>query len=488
MACRIKHIAIRMWMTRLTLYVPCCIIYCLQLSTLLVADDASPPSHCLHRNRTIDCRNKNINATFSFRISNVDYYNVLDLGENNLNSIPRAAFASLSNLTTLLLDSNRISSIDISAFDGVTSLVDINLANNRLVKTPAALCSLKKLQDLNITGNPITPARLDSICEKPFIGTVLMTLGKCLTSFSFGKEGLINQWPNALRHLNDLRKLHVTGLDVPVTSLIRFHDYRLTLKSLTFENSNLTELPSNIAELTELEELHIDHNKYNFSLEHTIEFIVDTVKVLSFKYDGKTSFSSKIRFPSHLQNLSLEGNNIKVLTDEFIQTLIPTNISVLSLKNCDLRRVPASLSDVKTIKYVDLSNNKIVTIEAHDLTYLPNLLNLTLAFNPLKHISFNAFIGINSLRFVDLSNTDVTFISKGLANLRSLEYLDLTNTGMECTCDMVWVRLWFDENEMIGQHVTVKGACTTIDRYIDDYINRRLPTCPEYIFKTSGIR
>ena len=445
---------------------------------------APDPCHC--HQTVVDCNNKSLQTIVTFKYINIDSFDTLDYGGNMLTSLPAASFSELS-LTALYINDNNISHVHEMAFHGHEKyLLILNLANNDLTTLPVALARLRVIKVLDVSGNPIFvyPHIKDSLPQTPKEqdSAVLSLLGDSLEEFSFGHTSALIEWPDTLRHLQQLRVLKIIGSDIDLLFKGSFDGFTYTLKSLTFQYANLKQVPTAIASLKQLEELHFDHNQFaegdKIIINETFKGIGSTLKVLSLEYSNFKHFPSAIRFLSNLKNLSLEGNDFIYISDESVFDLKQTKVSFLNLRKCGLKRTPGSISALKTLETLDLSFNDIVTIEYGDIQNLPLLKNLSYRANPIKYISPSTFNELVALTYLDLSETSLTYLSEGILNLKNIQILDLTNTRMDCTCDMFWVKRWMNSLET---GIRIDGNCETIDSLIQEYLNKRIPKCPDYI-------
>lgn len=442
------------------------------------------PEPCLCHGIVIDCRNKGLDTIPSFKYKNVDAFKTLDMGGNRLTDLPPSAFSELS-LTSIYLDNNNISKVHEMAFHGhEKELVVLNLANNNLQQLPIAVGRLGVIKILDISGNPIDSSPHIDAKNKTVDGlttSVMIDIGDSIEEFSFGHKLTLRNWPFSLRHLQQLEILKIIGCNIGLLYQGSFHGFTETLKSLTIEHSQLKQVPVAIEELQHLEELHIDYSENDIGdkmiIKEPFEQVSSSLKVLSLRYNKLKQFPSVMKYLIHLQILSLEGNYFTYISDENVQDLKQTNVSILILKNCKLKRIPSSISELKTLTELDLSYNAIVTIEHGDIQNSFSLKNLSLKANPLKYIARSSFTGLESLKYLDLSHTNMTYISEGIQNLYSLETFDLSDTPMECTCDMFWVKRWMD---IFGGALRIHGLCDTIDSLIQEYLNTRVPKCPDY--------
>ncbi|XP_061179593.1 G-protein coupled receptor GRL101-like [Saccostrea echinata] len=84
------------------------------------------------------------------------------------------------------------------------------------------------------------------------------------------------------------------------------------------------------------------------------------------------------------------------------------------------------------LQYLDLSYNKIFSINNEDLEELPNLLYLILHENRLTHIQEKAFDKLTKLIHLDLSNNNLRNLNRGhFLYLSRLQYLNIQNNDVK---------------------------------------------------------
>lgn len=445
---------------------------------------------CVCTPGVIDCSGHSFASIPAFKTSG--NFRILLLGNNSLMTVPDNAFASL-NVSTIDLSNNQIVTIGSRAFAGVTStLKNLNLAHNNLTTLPTAIGDLSHIEELDVSWNPIPGYKPGSHHHHGTDGLengVMRNIGDSITSFKFGNPTMTS-WPQSLDHLSQLKQLTVAGVNIPYWPAQCFHGFEQTLKSLTIDSASLDAVPLGISMLTQLKELHLDHLNVphpdgrpstfgdDSMISAPFHSLAMTLEVLSLNYDGLTTFPEGIKDLQKLRKISLDGNDLQFVSDEAIQLLNNANVSSMSLKNCNLKRVPGAISDLTNLVELDLSENKIRSIESTDLQNLYSLQILRLNTNPLKYVSDNSLCGLNKLKEFSLVNTSLTEISQSFKNLRQLARLDLRLSEIDCTCDMTWVSDWM---KCQGEStVEIGGECETIEQGIMDYIKKRLPNCPGF--------
>ncbi|KAL3848487.1 hypothetical protein ACJMK2_019340 [Sinanodonta woodiana] len=403
-------------------------------------------------------------------------YTVLHLGGNNLTRIQARVFANIT-VHTIRLDNCNLNYIDENAFEGIEQYITtLDLRNNHLARTghslPNALLHLKKLQYLDVSGN--------GFHARDYNDVVMRSIGASLTTFIFGDSATLQEWPAGLHHLQQLATLDVEGGFLPIIPPQAFHGFEVTLRNLTFNNVNTYTVPLGIASLRNLSELHLD-NLQGFSdaslTEQAFEGVGRTLRILSLRNDGLTVFPTVIKYLHNLESLTLDENKLEFISDDSIALLQQRNVNSLSLKTCDLSRVPGAISNIRGLKQLDLSNNRITSIEQNDVQNMTNLRNLSLAGNPLEYVSNKSFSGLDNLQTMDLSSTHLVVISQAIEHLLGLTTLDLSNNKIDCTCDLVWLKRFL---VCYKKTITIKGECESIYMGIQDYVNLFIPNCLAY--------
>ena len=462
-------------------------------------DPNCPARHpCLCTIGILNCEAKNLTVIPSLSGSTTFMYPIVKLGNNGISTIGAAAFVGLAsvNVSTLLLDHNSINRIEVGAFAGIENSIRVlNLAHNRLLNLPIPVGKLSILTSLDVSSNPIPGySRHGRYGSDGLTDSVMTQIGDKLKKFSFGSKDALKTWPRSLNHLIRLQELKVSGSSVMFFPANAFYGFTITLKKLTIENAALAAVPIGINSLVNLEELHLDNLGYPFGDDSMISApfsnLAGTLKVLSLKNDSLTVFPEVIQQLSALENLTLDGNNLQFVSDDAIKLLITANVSTLSLRNCNLKRVPGAISDLTYLLNLDLDGNQIRSLESTDLQNLNHLKTLSVSSNPLRYISDNALCGLNELVDFYLINTSLTEVSRSFQILQKLKHLDLTDSRIDCTCDITWMKKWKENCQLSETKVEIDGNCETINQGIEYYINNRLRECPDYteeVFHCGGL-
>lgn len=87
---------------------------------------------------------------------------------------------------------------------------------------------------------------------------------------------------------------------------------------------------------------------------------------------------------------------------------------------------------------------------------MPKLARLDLSYNKIKSINRNAFAGLPNLKWLDLTQNNITSIqSETFSRLTSLVDLQLNSTHLLCDCNLLWFHDWL----ATGVHPQINALC-----------------------------
>lgn len=292
-------------------------------------------------------------------------------------------------------------------------------------------------------------------------------------------------------HLYDIEKLFMDNLHISYISVGAFSSLE-HLTELHLSNNNITELSEGIFNsLHKLEVLDLAHSRisnvsrYFLTGTNNLKSLNLSFNLLS-RFDGSIlhsvypisidlSFNSLTSFSfngtiAKIGYLNLSHNNLqdvvgccsenKIFTNvgSSIQTMICQKFySALQHLNLAYNSITSIkfISSLKSLEYLFLEHNFITTI-SHDFSeYLPNLLFLNLSFNGLSKIEFGGFDNLEHVTSLDLSNNELTTLSRCLHALKRLKdlYLDdnkLNNlNGQDFFLDIPEVTIHIDKNRFL---------------------------------------
>ncbi|XP_024235435.1 leucine-rich repeat neuronal protein 2 [Oncorhynchus tshawytscha] len=251
----------------------------------------------------------------------------LHMEENQLRSLPPAAFSSLPTLQELFLSHNQLASLAPRAFSGLGSLLRLHLNNNHLTSIdPLWFTTLPCLQVLMLGGNPV-----EVLPERGFQALA------SLRSLVLGGMGLKGLPERALE-----------GLD--------------SLESLSFYDNLLTTVPTQA--LRRLPGLKfLDLNKNRLSLVQTGDF----------------------RDLVHLTELGLNNMEELVAIERAAMENLPELTKLEITNNPRLSYIhPQAFFQLGRLESLMLNSNALTALHQHTVLSLPRLREVSLHSNPLR--------------------------------------------------------------------------------------------------------
>ncbi|KAK3586540.1 hypothetical protein CHS0354_022672 [Potamilus streckersoni] len=451
--------------------------HCLMLA--LTANICPNTTKCMCTFDILDCSGHYLKIMPAFNPSE-RYFETLRLYNANLTIINNSSFFGIK-VSDILLNDNNISLIRDGAFNGVEDLLNaLNLSNNALTTIPSAIGTLRKIQSLDISFNPIDQTAFDDEGDE-----VLKRIGDTLNEFSFGHD-ILHEWPHTLRHLVTLKTLNVLGGSFKTLPPAAFHGFEGTLLNLRIQNTKLIAIPVALSRLIYLGRLNFDHNHFIGDAGILVPSFSSTIlihlKDITLKDDSLTVFPNILKYLGGVQKLSLEGNKLDVIGDNSIKVISAINVTDLSLRNCSLSRVPGAISNMRNLSILDLSQNNIHSFERNDFTNMSLIKNLTVSENPLNYISPDAFNELHKLIYLNVQATNLTEIPTAIENSPVLRDVILPTDQIICTCDLSWLKRYIDTHvESTGRpKLHIQGTCETIISSIEEYLHTFIPMCPNY--------
>ncbi|XP_044025689.1 leucine-rich repeat transmembrane protein FLRT2 [Siniperca chuatsi] len=207
------------------------------------------------------------------------------------------------------------------------------------------------------------------------------------------------------------------------------------------ENNIQTISKAALAQLTRLEELHLDDN--SISTVGVEEGAFREAVSLKLLFLTKNHLSSvPIGLPEDLKELRLDENRIAVIAEEAFQNV--TRLQRLLLDGnllTDEGIAPGTFQDLVNLRELALARNS--------LTFPPPLLpsqslvKLSLQENQINQIPVAAFAALNRLEKLDISSNQLQTLTQGVFDgLSSLKHLMVRNNPWRCDCAVKWVVVW----------------------------------------------
>ncbi len=126
-----------------------------------------------------------------------------------------------------------------------------------------------------------------------------------------------------------------------------------------------------------------------------------------------------------LSNVAIKGSLVLNFDSQKLRDVpanIPANAENISFANNNFRDFPVSLANLRNLKYLNLSNNRIANINF--VNGFANLVYLDLSSNRIKQLP-NGLSNLKKLEVLDLSNNRLRSLPIDLVNMKQLKVLNL---------------------------------------------------------------
>lgn len=318
---------------------------------------------------------------------------------NHILSIKSSAFWNTPNLKMLKLNINIISFLDKKALKGLNVLETLRLDNNLLTTlTKNTFEDLISLQTLNLRNN-----RISVIFDETF-----HRLGN-LTILDLGGNKITHFQQSGLNGLRSLGKFYLDGNNLKKIDPSFYHIFQDTLTVLDLQN-----------------------NQINFEWERIVEPpFVNLTKLSDLKLGGQRphglAFLPSLLFQGlhSLKSLYLTDNKISFFGHGVFDDL--TNLNFLSLDSCCVGVMQLQPGIFKNLK---------------------NLTTLMIENTGMQNFSKEVFGSLTKLRKLQLDSNVMQHIdTEALQSLPNLQYLDMRNVPLSCTCANSMLQNWTEKNQ-----------------------------------------
>lgn len=191
-------------------------------------------------------------------------------------------------------------------------------------------------------------------------------------------------------------------------------------EKLNLSGNEISELPTEIGNLTKLIEIDLSYNKIT-SLPESIGQLSNLL-VLNINNNMLISLPDGIYNLENLESLKLENNQLKSLSED-IEKL--SKLKFLSLKsNWELEQVPLNIVKMSNLYSLDLSLLGLNYLP-EGVYDLPNLRSLDLTFNDLSTLP-PGVTNLENLTDLVLKGNNFTTLPDNIGNLQELNNLDIS--------------------------------------------------------------
>jgi len=405
----------------------------------------------------------------------------LSLDENQLTTLPERVFSPLSGLKFLQLQNNRLTTIGRYLLDGLDNLLVLDLSGNRIgdvdmeAWTPVPLLStlqlydnvidgplnstrlsgLTRLQELRLDGNRLSEMTPDAFQLLPILRKLNLArnLIPALPDSVFSANTVLQEVDlsqNEIRGLgndvfNETRRLTTLSLHSNLISTLPIYVFRHmnNLRTLHLQRNSISGVLSNsLSGLSGIRYLDLSHNRIG-SLPQGIFDPLGLVKTMSLA-SNQIAVVERHPFKSaagNIESLDLSNNRLVSVNADWFQT--NSRLTSLHLEGNRLNKIhQEAFSSLSELRELHLSRNLLSDIDGGLFRSCSSLNYVDLSSNPLRHVHHNGstFTGLTSLRRMNLSTTCLTELSFGhdpfgpvLPNLEELDVSANTLTNLSAS-------------------------------------------------------
>ncbi|KAH0711035.1 hypothetical protein KY284_012462 [Solanum tuberosum] len=361
----------------------------------------------------------------------------LDISYTGISGELPDSIGTFSSLNILNLQRCQFSGSIPDSIGNLTKIVELGLSLNHFTgHIPSTISKLKHLRILYLSDNSFSG-------EIPDVFSNLQEL----RTLHLSENNFTGPFPASILSLTHLEFLGMSSnsLSGPLPSNQSMLQ-KLTYVDLTYNSLNGT-IPSWVFSLPLLYSVSLQHNRFRRLADEVIK-TNPTLKELHLSNNQLSgSFPQSLVNLTNLETLGISSNNITI--DEGMNITF-LSLSSLFLSSCQLKDFPHFLRNVKTLVYLDISNNKIcgqipdwfsgmrwdslkfLNLSHNSLTgHLPqfhyySLEYLDLKFNSIQGPLPSSICNMSSLILLDLSHNYFTdSVPHCLGSITNLTVLDL---------------------------------------------------------------
>lgn len=289
---------------------------------------------------------------------------VLNLGNNFLQELPKGLGSSLNNLRVLVLRRNKFTAVPGVIFE-LGQLLELDMSHNCLRSLYDDVGRLKGLKKLCVSHNKIQhlPSQIG----------MLKFLEELDISF--------NELRDLPRSLSNLTKL----------------------RTLDADHNKLNQFPSEILGLGDLEELDLSRNKFESVPADVVK--LKSIKILWLSSLHISTLPDAFCQLHKIESLMLDGNQLRALPPAFTNL---QRLKMLNLSSNQFEMFPEVILNLTGLEELYLSRNKLTCVP-EDLGKLVNLANLWLDNNRVTYLP-DSIVELSKLEELVLQGNQIAIL------------------------------------------------------------------------------
>lgn len=384
-----------------------------------------------------------------FHKKNFDRLKYMDISGNRIQSLDMTIFQNVRHLRELNMARNSIHQLNGNVFQGLQDLRKLDLSSNRIVdlsKSPDIFNNLLQLTVLDLSNN--------SINDIP--RHIFYALGN-LIQLNMANNKLFVLPYQAFESIKSVEIIDLSN-NLLVSFLDNFFIHNAKLKVLHLQNNRLHGINKNsLYGLKELHTLDLSNNKI-IHIDRNSFDTLDDLKFLNLSSNGIEELSPIVFLQlKQLRTIDLSHNSLfnlplGIFTNQYqLNEIIMDNTRIQKLSNWISRgntNATVSKEILKNLQHISLRNStNLRSVESCFFYNLPNIERLYITNSQVTFLP-KGISEMNKLVDLDVSNNRLEFIPNGIQHLVNLKHLNLLNNDLLCDCHMFWMLSWINELEL----------------------------------------
>ncbi|XP_005542348.1 leucine-rich repeats and immunoglobulin-like domains protein 2 isoform X4 [Macaca thibetana thibetana] len=239
----------------------------------------------------------------------------------------------------------------------------------------------------------------------------------------------------------------LSGLLPPDTAILDLSHNRLSNWNISLESQMLQEVKMNYNELTEIP--YFGEPTSNITLLSLVHNIIPEINAQALQFypalqslDLSSNIISEIKtssFPHmQLKYLNLSNNRITTLEAGCFDNL-SSSLLVVKLNRNRISMIPPKIFKLPHLQFLELKRNRIKIVEGLTFQGLDSLRSLKMQRNGISKLKDGAFFGLNNMEELELEHNNLTRVNKGwLYGLRMLQQLYVSQNAIERISPDAW--------------------------------------------------
>ncbi|EOA28988.1 hypothetical protein CARUB_v10025247mg [Capsella rubella] len=397
-----------------------------------------------HHLRYLDIGYNNFSSSLPSEFGNLNKLEVLYLTSSGFSGKIFPTISNLTQLTKLHLFLNKFTG-SLPLVQNLTKLSKLGLGFNQFTGTiPSYLLTLPSLSILDLRQNHLsgsikasfnssTSSRLEIMYlgDNQFDGKILEPISKLINLKRLDVSFLNTSSPIELKlfsSLISLVHLDLSGNSLSPASLSRDSNIPLTMKYLFLKFCGISQLPTSLRTLENLEYLQLSNNEMRGKIPEWL-WSLPCLRTAYIRFNSFNGFqgSAQVLVNSSLRVLFLDANNFEGRLPD-----LPLSIKSFSAQSNSFEgEIPLSICNRSSLASLVLIDNNF---SGPIPQCLSSMVLVSLRKNNFQGSIPNKLCTSGSLRTLDVSHNRLTGkLPRSLVNCSSLEFISVANNRLEDT-------------------------------------------------------